>query len=145
MEGNIELENDQLAITGDFEADKYEYHHLTELTEDTYFIDNTSTATYEGEVNTYGAYDTATISMDIDFGATANQITNGNIDVLTEPGFRFAGSIDQNNHAYFVGTEGTFGAGGGEFYGNEANIMKGGLGFTNGTNGIAGDFEASKK
>ena len=150
LKGDIMLENDDIKLSGDFEADKFEYNDLDELTKDTYFIDNTSTATYEGNVDNF-FYNSSEISMDIDFGATSNQITNGKIDVTAPiintplPGFTFNGNIDEYNHAYFNGTENTTGTGGADFYGNEADVIKGGVEFFNGTNGIAGDFEASKK
>lgn len=144
IKGDILLLNDNIKIQGNFEADKYEYTDLDKLTQDTYFVDNFSKATYVGEVNTNGLYDLANISMDIDFGAGTNQITNGSIDVQTESGFSFVGSIDQSNNANFVGTEGTTGVGTGKFYGDEANQIKGVVSFINETDGIVGDFEVSK-
>jgi hypothetical protein len=150
MKGNVELKNNDLALEGHFEADKYDYNNdLDKLTKNAYFNNNTSTASYLGAVDT-NDYKNATISMDIDFGATSNQISKGKINVISKtnlglPDFTFTGDIDKKNHVDFTPTGLTSGSGKADFYGNEANIIKGGVNFTNGLNNITGDFEANKR
>jgi len=158
VKGDIKLENDDIKeLKGDFEADKNEYNDLDELTKDTYFINNTSTASYEGIVDTNNIFKSANISMDIDFGKDTNQITNGKVDAVIKPvlglplltietpTFTFNGDINSSNHATLTGTETTTGTGGADFYGKEANQMKGGINFSKESYDVQGSFEADKK
>jgi len=158
ISGDIKLQNDEIKLEGEFDAEKYEYGDIDEITNTDYFINNTSTATYTGNFNST-RYDESsqysssyfnksaidqdtTISMDIDFGATQDHITNGKIDMVSVPDFEFTGHINQNNVSLSGGD--LWGSGSAKFYGNEANTMKGNIYFQNLTNSIKGDFEASK-
>ena len=159
IKGDIKLENDELKLDGEFLADKYEYEDIDRLTEDTYFINNTSTASYLGNFNNteynedtqYSSSffnkskidEATTISMDIDFGASQNQITNGKIDMISEPDFEFTGNINKNDISLSGGK--VYGTGSANFFGSEAELIKGSVNFQNYTNSIKGNFEASKK
>ncbi|WP_122892843.1 FecR family protein [Arcobacter peruensis] len=173
LKGDIKLKNDDLKLEGDFEANKSDFIDLTqsndleELTNLDYFIDNSSYATYKGDFNSseydaseqykevlgvkYEIPEETTISMGIDFGADSNQISNGLItqDNPFTTDFTFDGSINDDKSFTLTGSGDTEGTGSGNFYGNEADVIKGQVDMQDkysqfGTS-IKGNFEADKE
>lgn len=121
--------------------------NLANLTPDTFFDNNTAKATYSGNFNSV-AYNSqsqyfintreqkvaipssTTIKMDVDFGATSNQITNGTININDEANEKitnltFNGNINSSNSVTLAGTNFTSGSGTGNFFGNTAQSLKG--------------------
>ncbi len=160
IKGDIDLHNDDIKIKADFQASKYNENSLNELTELDYFTNNTSTATYSGDFNSYtydedtqfkklGSYkykipDETSINMNIDFGATSNQITEGKIDHKFTSDLNFNGSISGNSFE-LTGIENTTGTGSGNFYGTSANVIRGEVDMTDSDEiQTKGKFEASK-
>lgn len=143
---------------------------LDNLTPEDYFTNNISTASYSGDFNAT-AFDSGqqylmninrdkvtiptdtTISMDIDFGAVSNQISNGEISISdvgdgSSRTLTFDGSIDASDSSFDIAATGdTKGAGGvGYFYGTEADLMKGDVNLKTSDNvQIDGSFEATKQ
>ena len=142
---------------------------LTVKTDKDYFKDNISTASYVGNFNSYD-FNTkdqyikdinkdkveiptdSTISMDIDFGLSKNQISNGLIH-LSDGGdslsreLTFDGDIDTKKSTFKLSaTDLTKGKGDGTFYGNEANLMQGSVDMkTDDKVQIKGSFDATKQ
>jgi hypothetical protein len=142
---------------------------LTVKTDKDYFKDNISTASYVGNFNSYD-FNTkdqyikdinkdkveiptdSTISMDIDFGLSKNQISNGLIH-LSDGGdslsreLTFDGDIDTKKSTFKLSaTDLTKGKGDGTFYGNEANLMQGNVDMkTDDKVQIKGSFDATKQ
>ena len=142
---------------------------LTVKTDKDYFKDNISTASYVGNFNSYD-FNTkdqyikdinkdkveiptdSTISMDIDFGLSKNQISNGLIH-LSDGGdslsreLTFDGDIDTKKSTFKLSaTDLTKGEGAGTFYGNEANLMQGNVDMkTDDKVQIKGSFDATKQ
>ena len=142
---------------------------LTVKTDKDYFKDNISTASYVGNFNSYD-FNTkdqyikdinkdkveiptdSTISMDIDFGLSKNQISNGLIH-LSDGGdslsreLTFDGDIDTKKSTFKLSaTDLTKGEGTGTFYGNEANLMQGSVDMkTDDEVQIKGSFDATKQ
>ena len=142
---------------------------LTVKTDKDYFKDNISTASYVGNFNSYD-FNTkdqyikdinkdkveiptdSTISMDIDFGLSKNQISNGLIH-LSDGGdslsreLTFDGDIDTKKSTFKLSaTDLTKGEGAGTFYGNEANLMQGSVDMkTDDKVQIKGSFDATKQ
>jgi hypothetical protein len=142
---------------------------LTVKTDKDYFKDNISSASYIGNFNSYD-FNTkdqyikdinkdkveiptdSTISMDIDFGLSKNQISNGLIH-LSDGGdslsreLTFDGDIDTKKSTFKLSaTDLTKGKGDGTFYGNEANLMQGNVDMkTDDKVQIKGSFDATKQ
>ena len=160
LKGTIDLENDDVKLKGDFEADKGDYNDLTELTSLDYFTNNNSYATYTGNFTEqykvvsgfqYKITEYSTISMGINFGASTNQISNG---LITQNGlfptdFSFDGSINDDKSFTLNGSGNTGGTGSGNFYGNNADVIKGQVDMYDKYGilgvGIKGKFDASKE
>ena len=143
---------------------------LFQITTETYFENNNSVATYAGNFNNtaYNATtqylkklflpiqipESTTISMDIDFGASSNQISNGKIKVTNTPlayydtTFEFNGNIKnaKKGELEINGTNGTIGDGSAYLYGDEAQAMKGEVDLKSANSiQIKGEFEANKE
>ena len=95
-----------------------------------------------------------TISMDIDFGASKDQISNGKIKVTNTPlayydtTFEFNGNIKnaKKGELEINGTNGTIGDGSAYLYGDEAQAMKGEVDLKSANSiQIKGEFEANKE
>lgn len=145
---------------------------IENITPHSYFNNDNSTVTYKGDFNNY-TYDNekqyfkadnsdtrsqiptdTTISMDIDFEATSEQISNGKINVKdigggTSESLLFRGSIQKSTSTFNLQPDGSYhGAGGdGTFYGSEANVVQGNIELKSNTSNIEinGDFEAKKQ
>ncbi len=143
---------------------------LSELTPESYFENNNSTATYKGNFNNYGfnkgkqylknfknrkvkiPTDTI-INMDIDFEKTSNQISNGKIKISdvgdsTSRTLTFDGNINTSKSTFDLSPTGkTKGSGGsGEIYGSEADLIKGEVNMSSSDNiQIKGNFDAEKQ
>lgn len=179
IRGNVNFENNSnLEIKADFFANHEDYINedyitLDDITPETYFDNTNSTATYIGDFNNY-AYDNSnqyfkdingdkqaiptntSISMDIDFGATSNHISNGQIIVSdignsTPESLQFIGEIKDASKGEFEleKVSGLTDGGGGEgfFYGDEANVIQGDIDLKSKATDIQvkGEFEASKQ
>ncbi len=143
---------------------------LSELTPESYFENNNSTATYKGDFNSYGfnngqqylknvnnkkveISDDTTIQMDIDFGKTNNQISNGEIKIndvgdSTSRTLTFDGDINTSKSTFDLSPTGTTeGSGGsGKIYGSEADLIKGEVNMSSSDNiQIKGNFDAEKQ
>ena len=143
---------------------------LFQITPETYIENNNSVAKYTGNFNN-AEYDSenqylkkayipikipqsTTISMDIDFGASSNQISNGKIKVTNTPlayydtTFEFNGNIKnaKKGELEINGTNGTIGDGSAYLYGDEAQAMKGEVDLKSANSiQIKGEFEANKE
>ena len=143
---------------------------LFQITPETYLENNNSVAKYTGNFNN-AEYDSenqylkkayipikipqsTTISMDIDFGASSNQISNGKIKVTNTPlayydtTFEFNGNIKnaKKGELEINGTNGTIGDGSAYLYGDEAQAMKGEVDLKSANSiQIKGEFEANKE
>ena len=143
---------------------------LFQITPETYIENNNSVAKYTGNFNN-AEYDSenqylkkayipikipqsTTISMDIDFGASKDQISNGKIKVTNTPlayydtTFEFNGNIKnaKKGELEINGTNGTTGDGKAYLYGDEAQAMKGEVDLISPDNiQIKGEFEANKE
>ena len=143
--------------------DEYDSDDLNVITDANYIQnlkDTNSTVTYTGDFNSYefnednqymtknsekiAIPENTTISMDIDFGADSNQISNGIVDYQSSPDLKFGGHIGGNDFQ-INGTNGTSGSGNGNFYGNEADAIKGQLNMTQGSTSTNAKFEATKQ
>ncbi len=143
---------------------------IDNITSSSYLYNTTANASYNGnfnnhEFNTGSQYlkdinknkvdipEDTTISMDIDFGANFNQLTNGKININdvgdgTSRELNFEGSADKFfSTISFSPSNTTKGAGGsGTFYGDEAELIKGSLNMKSSDNiQIKGNFDAVKK
>ena len=90
--------------------------------------------------------------MDIHFGKTNNQITNGKVVIddvsnSVQKSLNFEGDINKTNSTLdLYPRNGSHGAGGsGTFYGSEAQLIKGNVNMINDNVQIRGNFEATKK
>ena len=127
-------------------------------------------ATYKGNFNNY-AYDSGkqyllninsekvqiptntSISMDVDFGATSNQISNGAINLKdvgdgTSRTLTFDGDINKSKSTFNISPTGTSvgGQNSGTFYGSEADIAQGKVIMQSSDNvQINGSFDATKQ
>ena len=143
---------------------------LFQITPETYIENNNSVAKYTGNFNN-AEYDSenqylkkayipikipqsTTISMDIDFGASKDQISNGKIKVTNTPlayydtTFEFNGNIKnaKKGELEINGTNGTIGDGSAYLYGDEAQAMKGEVDLKSANSiQIKGEFEANKE
>ena len=143
---------------------------LFQITPETYIENNNSVAKYTGNFNN-AEYDSenqylkkayipikipqsTTISMDIDFGASKDQISNGKIKVTNTPlayydtTFEFNGNIKnaKKGELEINGTNGTTGDGKAYLYGDEAQAMKGEVDLKSANSiQIKGEFEANKE
>ncbi|QKE28351.1 hypothetical protein AACT_1170 [Arcobacter acticola] len=143
---------------------------LFQITPETYIENNNSVAKYTGNFNN-AEYDSenqylkkayipikipqsTTISMDIDFGASKDQISNGKIKVTNTPlayydtTFEFNGNIKnaKKGELEINGTNGTTGDGSAYLYGDEAQAMKGEVDLKSANSiQIKGEFEANKE
>ena len=143
---------------------------LFQITPETYIENNNSVAKYTGNFNN-AEYDSenqylkkayipikipqsTTISMDIDFGASKAQISNGKIKVTNTPlayydtTFEFNGNIKnaKKGELEINGTNGTIGDGSAYLYGDEAQAMKGEVDLKSANSiQIKGEFEANKE
>ena len=162
-------DNDSTTSTDDNDStdtsatDDYDPDDLNVITDASYIQnlkDTNSTATYTGDFNSYefnennqymtknsekiAIPENTTISMDIDFGADSNQISNGIVDYQSSPDLKFDGHIGGNDFQ-ISGTNGTEGSGNGNFYGKEADAIKGQLNMTHGVTSTNAKFEATKQ
>ena len=168
-EVNFEQTEDDIAIIAQFDSSLYD-DSLEEITPESYFDETNSVATYNGNFNDYEfnngtqylqnvnkdkveiSNDT-TISMQIDFAATSEHISNGKIDIndvgdSTSRLITFDGEIDVENSSLSLSPVGdSKGSGGsGYFYGSEANLIEGDVNMKTSDNvQIVGDFKASKQ
>ena len=155
MKGEVDLKSaNSIQIKGEFEANKEgfedeEFITIDDITPESYFDNNNSIATYKGNFNNY-AYDSGkqyllninsekvqiptntSISMDVDFGATSNQISNGAINLKdvgngTSRTLTFDGDINKSKSTFDISPTGTSvgGQNSGTFYGSEADIAQG--------------------
>ena len=176
MKGEVDLISpDSIQIKGEFEANKEgfedeEFITIDDITPESYFDNNNSIATYKGNFNNY-AYDSGkqylkntssekvqiptdtSISMDIDFSKSNNQISNGQVNISDIGNglskiLTFEGGMDDNSGELSLYPRGeTHGAtGSAQLYGNTATFMKGDIDFKSSENvEIKGDFKASKQ
>lgn len=139
---------------------------LSQITPESFFENHHSVATYKGDFNNY-TYDkneqylkvdkdkvqiptSTSISMDIDFGATKDHISNGLIDFKNSnlENMTFEGEIKKTSKAEFSlkGTDETSGSAKGNFYGNNADLIKGIVDFKNDDiKKLKGQFDATKQ
>ena len=176
MKGEVDLKSaNSIQIKGEFEANKEgfedeEFITIDDITPESYFDNNNSIATYKGNFNNY-AYDSGkqyllninhekvqiptntSISMDVDFGATSNQISNGAINLKdvgdgTSRTLTFDGDINKANSTFDISPTGTSvgGQNSGTFYGSEADIAQGKVIMQSSDNvQINGSFDATKQ
>ena len=176
MKGEVDLKSaNSIQIKGEFEANKEgfedeEFITIDDITPESYFDNNNSIATYKGNFNNY-AYDSGkqyllninsekvqiptntSISMDVDFGATSNQISNGAINLKdvgdgTSRTLTFDGDINKSNSTFDISPTGTSvgGQNSGTFYGSEADIAQGKVIMQSSDNvQINGSFDATKQ
>lgn len=171
IKGEIDLEdNNNIGIKGNFDANKEgfddDFFTIDDITPKSYFEDFDSVATYKGNFNNY-EYDNknqyieytsgnkeviptnTNISMDVDFGAVSDHISNGKIETSgTSEVLTFDGHYHDNDAKFHIdptgNTEGSRGEG--HFYGPEADIMSGNVDFNSKTTDlkIKGNFDAKK-
>ena len=176
MKGEVDLISpDNIQIKGEFEANKEgfedeEFITIDDITPESYFDNNNSIATYKGDFNNY-TYDSGkqylkntsgekvqiptdtSISMDVDFGATSNQISNGAINLKdvgdgTSRTLTFDGDINKSKSTFNISPTGTSvgGQNSGTFYGSEADIAQGKVIMQSSDNvQINGSFDATKQ
>jgi len=178
MKGEVDLTSpDYVKIKGEFKANKdgfedEDFITIDDITPESYFEDFNSVATYKGDFNnTSYNKDTqyiknvngekvsiptsSSISMDIDFGASKDQISNGKVDITdigdgTSETLQFNGKIKNIKYAELElkGIKDiTEGSGKAFLYGNEAEIMSGNVDFKSKTSNInvKGQYEATKQ
>ena len=176
MKGEVDLKSaNSIQIKGEFEANKEgfedeEFITIDDITPESYFDNNNSIATYKGNFNNY-AYDSGkqyllninsekvqiptntSISMDVDFGATSNQISNGAINLKdvgngTSRTLTFDGDINKSDSTFDISPTGTTigGQNSGTFYGSEADIAQGKVIMQSSDNvKINGSFDTTKQ
>ncbi len=177
VQGEVDFEDSNgIEIKGEFDALKegFEdeiYITIDDITPESYFEDFNSTATYKGDFNKYSyddkkqylqntnnvkvaiPSDTA-ISMDIDFAATEDHISNGKVNISdigngSSETLTFDGHIHENDSKFHIDpSENTSGSRGeGYFHGSEANIIKGDVNLESGSSNveIKGEFDAKKQ
>ncbi len=176
MKGEVDLKSaDDIKLKGEFEATKEgfedeEFITIDDITPESYFDNNNSIATYKGDFNNYD-YDSkkqylknisgekvqiptdTSISMDIDFSKSNNQISNGQVNISDIGNglskiLTFEGGMDDNSGELSLYPRGeTHGStGSAQLYGNTATFIKGDIDFKSSENvEIKGDFKASKQ
>jgi hypothetical protein len=176
MKGEVDLKSaNNIQLKGEFEANKEgfedeEFITIDDITPESYFDNNSSIATYKGNFNSY-SFDSGkqyllninhekvqipsdtSISMDVHFGSTSNQISNGAINLKdvgdgTSRTLTFDGEIDTINSSFELNPSGeTKGSGGtGNFYGSDADLIQGDVNMKSSDNvQISGSFDATKQ
>ena len=134
---------------------------LAILTPDSYYDNNNSRASYIGNFNStpfdskdqYIEVDKekmliptdTTISMDIDFGKTDDQVSNGKVSVPGYTSLEFDGYFKNDNKLKLEEANGTKGSGGDAYlYGTEGNLIKGDINLKNDDIKLVGIFDAEK-
>ena len=176
MKGEVDLKSaNNIQLKGEFEANKEGFEDedfitIDDITPESYFDNNNSLTTYKGNFNNYTfnsgkqyllninnekvqiPSDTS-ISMDVDFGSTSKQISNGAINLKdvgdgTSRTLTFDGNINKSNSTFDISPTGTSvgGQNFGTFYGNEADVAQGKVIMQSSDNvQINGSFDATKQ
>jgi hypothetical protein len=173
--GEIDLQENKaggIRVTGKFDTfkdgfEEEDFFTIDDITPESYFDDFNSVAKYKGNFNNYSynnkdqyiqytknnkveiPKDTK-ISMDVDFGARDNHISNGKIEPGgTSEALTFDGDYNKKNAKFHIDPTGNTkgNRGEGHFYGSEANIMSGKVDFESKNTDlkIKGKFDAKKQ